>query len=150
MWITHLTLLYIRVPLGACPSGRVKGVKGVKNRVKVFRYNIMKSRFKEICISAKKLTVDLDDILKVAAGEIKIAYILHDKNAVQPHYHIVLDFGENLVEDNVVTDLFKIGKQFICAARVVSWKDYKQYLVHTHDYEYSESEIVANFDISNF
>lgn len=145
-----MTLLYIRVPLGACPSGRVKGVKGVKNRVKVFRYNIMKSRFKEVYISAEKLTVDLDDILKVAAGEIKIAYILHDKNAVQPHYHIVLDFGKNRVDDKVVTDLFKINKQFICTARVASWNEYKRYLTCTHDYKYSENEIVANFDISNF
>ncbi len=110
----------------------------------------MKSRFKEICISAEKLTVDIDEIIKVAAGEIKIAYILHDKNAATPHYHIVLDFGNNRVEDKVVKDLFKIDDKFICTARVVSWTEYKRYLTYTHDYEYSESEIVSNFDLSIF
>lgn len=110
----------------------------------------MKSRFKEIYIPAEKLTVDIDEIIKVAAGEIKIAYILHDKNNVKPHYHIVLDFGNNRVEDKVVTDLFKIDRRFICTARVTSWTNYKRYLTYTHDYEYSAKEIVSNFDLSIF
>lgn len=110
----------------------------------------MKARFVEICISSEKITVDLDDILKVAAGEIKIAYILHDKNAVQSHYHIILDFGKNRVDDKRITDLFKIDKRFICTARVASWNSYKQYLLCTHDYKYLENEIISNFDLSVF
>ncbi len=110
----------------------------------------MKSRFKEICIFAENTTVELDEIIKVAAGEIKIAYILHDKNNAKPHYHIVLDFGNNRVEDKVVSDLFKIDRRFICTARGTSWTDYKRYLTYTHDYEYSANEIVSNFDLSIF
>lgn len=107
----------------------------------------MKSRFKEICISSEKLTVDLDYFLKVAANKIeKWAYIIHDKNAAKPHYHIILDFGKNLVKDEVVTDLLKIDRRYICTRRAASWNEYLRYLLHTHDYEYPATQIVTNLD----
>lgn len=107
----------------------------------------MKSRFKEALICAVCLKVNLNSVLKSAEGEIKIAYILHD-NKVNPHYHIFLDYGENAVENIEVTKLLKVSEKFVLSARGRNWGEIKKYMVHTHNYEYSEADIVSNFDLS--
>ncbi len=110
----------------------------------------MKSSFKEVFIYADSLTVDLSDILKVSSGEIKIAYILHDKSAVFPHYHIFLDFGNNKVDDMFVMKLFNVCNRLVCTCRGKNWIEIKTYMLHTRDNEYSADEIVSNFDLSNY
>ena len=110
----------------------------------------MKSRFKEVCISADCLKIDLNKVIGAVAGEVKIAYILHDKNASLSHYHIFLDYGKNSVENNSVTKLLKVSDKFVLSSRVKNWRDIKNYLIHTRDYEYSLADIVANFDLSTY
>lgn len=68
----------------------------------------MKSHFKEVCISADNLTVDLNETLKSTLSEIKIAFILHDKNGCKPYYHIFLDYGEKRVNDIDVMKLLNV------------------------------------------
>lgn len=108
----------------------------------------MKSHFKEVFISADSLTVDLNEILKSTTGEIKIAFILHDKNDCKPHYHIFLDYGEKRVEDIGVMKLFNVCNRLVVTARGRTWTDIKKYLTHTNTYEYAASEIKSNFDLS--
>lgn len=96
----------------------------------------MKSNFKEVFIYADSLTVDLSDILKVSMGEIKIAYILHDKSVAEPHYHIFLDFGNNKVDDTFVMKLCNVCNRLVCTCRGKNWSEIKMYMLHTRDYDY--------------
>ena len=114
----------------------------------ILRGNNMKSRFKEVFICSTCLRVDLNGVLKSAVGEIKIAYILHDKNPTVPHYHIFFDYGKNSVDNVEVTKLLKVSDKFVLSARGRNWSEIKKYMVHTHNYEYSDSDIVSNFDLS--
>lgn len=108
----------------------------------------MKSRFKEVFIAADNLDIDLDAILKSTVSEIKIAFILHDKNDCRPHYHIFLDYGEKRVDDIDVMKLLNVCKHYVVTARGRTWADIKRYLTHTNTNDYSESDIKANFDLS--
>ncbi len=111
----------------------------------------MKSAFKEVFIKADSLTVDLNEVIKTASRDIKIAYILHDKNVgAESHYHIFLDYGANRVDDNAAMQLLNVCNRCVVSARSKDWTEIKRYMVHTHDYEYSLSDIVANFDLSMY
>ena len=81
----------------------------------------------------------------------KWAYILHDKDKdASPHYHIYLNFGKSGVDSKLVADWF--GLQESQVNRIEGRAtDMLQYLTHSNDsqkhkYQYSPSEVVANFD----
>lgn len=81
----------------------------------------------------------------------KWAYILHDKDQDSfPHYHIYLNFGNSGVDSKIVAEWF--GLQETCVNKIHGRAvDMLQYLTHSNDtqknkYQYSPSEVVANFD----
>ncbi len=81
----------------------------------------------------------------------KWAYILHDKDqGASPHYHIYLNFGNSGVDSKLVAEWF--GLQESQVNKIIGRStDMLQYLTHSNDsqknkYQYSPSEVVANFD----
>lgn len=103
--------------------------------------------FKAVLVYADRLKVDLNHLLKVTAGSIRIAYIFHYKNVHDPHYHIILDFGKD-VSVKVVSCLFNIRDNWIRDLPYNNWNMIKRYL--SRDCDYSKNDIVSNFDLSIF
>ncbi len=81
----------------------------------------------------------------------KYAYILHDKDPdTSPHYHIYLNFGNSGVDSKLVAEWFGLQESQVNRVRGRA-TDMLQYLTHAnpsqkHKYQYSPSEVVANFD----
>ena len=81
----------------------------------------------------------------------KYAYILHDKDPdTSPHYHIYLNFGGSGVDSKLVAEWFGLQESQVNKVRGRA-TDMLQYLTHAqpsqrHKYQYSPSEVIANFD----
>lgn len=81
----------------------------------------------------------------------KWAYILHDKDKDSfPHYHIYLNFGNSGVDSKIVAEWFGLQESQVNRINGRA-TDMLQYLTHSNDsqknkYQYSPSEVVANFD----
>lgn len=115
----------------------------------------------EIVIYKEYLKVDLQKTLKQYSTIKYWAYILHDKDDTDAHYHIYINFDGASVSSDIVAKWFKLaytdkdgkehsGEQFI--ERVKGRRaDILLYLTHANDsqrhkYQYSPDEVVANFD----
>ena len=81
----------------------------------------------------------------------KYAYILHDKDSdTSPHYHIYLNFGSSGVDSKLVAEWFGLQESQVNKVKGRS-TDMLLYLTHgqpsqKHKYQYSPSEVIANFD----
>ena len=81
----------------------------------------------------------------------KYAYILHDKDSdTSPHYHIYVNFGNSGVDSKLVAEWFGLQESQINRIQGRA-TDMLQYLTHSnpsqrHKYQYSPSEVIANFD----
>lgn len=115
----------------------------------------------EIVIYLPHLKVDIQETIKKYKTIKQWAYILHDKDDTNPHYHIYLNFSPSSCDTSMVAKWFKLaytteegeartGEQFI--EKVKGRKtDMLLYLTHGNEsqknkYQYSSSEVVANFD----
>ncbi len=93
---------------------------------------------------------DIQEIIKSRSTIKKWAYILHDKDDTQPHYHIYLNFGNSGVDTKQVAEWF--GLQESCVGKIKGrGVDLLLYLTHSNDsqknkYQYSTNEVISNFD----
>lgn len=118
----------------------------------------------EIVIYQSHLKVDIQKTLKEYKTIKKWAYILHDKDDTDPHYHIYVNFGgKQSVDSALVAKWFKLGytdedgnektgENFIEKVKGRG-SDVLLYLIHGNDtqqykHQYSISEVTANFDFS--
>lgn len=93
---------------------------------------------------------DIQETIKSHKTIKKWAYILHDKDDTAPHYHIYLNFGSSGVDTKEVAGWFGLQESQVSKVqgRAV---DMLLYLTHGNEsqknkYQYSTSEVVANFD----
>ena len=111
----------------------------------------MKCKHYEIESRVEFFSEPIGDILRRYKTIKKYAYILHDKDAdASPHYHIYVNFGKSGVDSKIVAQWF--GVQESCVERIKGRAtDMLLYLTHgqesqKHKYQYSPSEVIANFD----
>lgn len=111
----------------------------------------MKCKHYEIESRVEYFSEPIGDILRRYKTIKKYAYILHDKDAdASPHYHIYVNFGKSGVDSKIVAQWF--GVQESCVERIKGRAtDMLLYLTHgqesqKHKYQYSPSEVIANFD----
>ncbi|HIZ00358.1 MAG TPA: replication protein, partial [Firmicutes bacterium] len=93
---------------------------------------------------------DIQEILKSHTVIKKWAYILHDKDDTAPHYHIYLNFGNSGRDTAQVASWFGLQESQVSRVKGRA-TDMLLYLTHGNDsqknkYQYSPSEVVANFD----
>jgi hypothetical protein len=104
----------------------------------------------EIGILSTSLKFDLSEFLKSFSFIEKWAFILHDRYAPVPHFHIYLDFGNRTVTDNFVAMLFGIDVNLVTNITCSECSILK-YLIHEYNrsssYYYPISSIIANFDV---
>lgn len=93
----------------------------------------------------------IEDIAKIIADHSAIkdwAYILHDKDCVDSHYHIYLNFGANIVDTKEVAKWFGLKDWSVERIRG-SYVGYLLYFVHAFQkqkFQYSLDEVVSSFD----
>ncbi len=93
----------------------------------------------------------IQDVLRRYRTIKKWAYILHDKDKdASPHYHIYINFGKSGVDSKLVAQWFGLQESQVNRIQGRA-TDMLQYLTHSnpsqrHKYQYSPSEVVANFD----
>ena len=109
----------------------------------------MKVRQCEIVCDVEKMNVDVQKTLKEYSTIKQWAYIIHDKDDTRPHYHIYLKF-DYAVEMSIVGGWFGLAENFVNKIKGKK-TDMLLYLTHANDsakhkYQYSPSEVVANFD----
>ena len=121
----------------------------------------MNLRQMEIVIYQDHLKVDIQETVKKYKTIKQWAYILHDKDDTNPHYHIYLNFSPSCCETSMVAKWFDLayktedgeertGEQFI--EKVKGRKtDMLLYLTHGNEsqknkHQYSPDEVIANFD----
>lgn len=111
----------------------------------------MKLKQYEVVTRPEFLTEPIGDIVRRYRTIKKYAYILHDKDAdTAPHYHIYLNFGGSGVKSELVAQWFGLQESQINRIQGRA-TDMLQYLTHSNEsqknkYQYSPSEVVANFD----
>ena len=93
---------------------------------------------------------DIQETIKSHTTIKKWAYILHDKDDTEPHYHIYLNFGNSGVDTKQVAEWFGLQESQVSKVKGRA-TDMLLYLTHGNDsqknkYQYSPSEVVANFD----
>lgn len=93
---------------------------------------------------------DIQETIKSHTTIKKWAYILHDKDDTEPHYHIYLNFGNSGVDTKQVAEWFGLQESQVSKVKGRS-TDMLLYLTHGNDsqknkYQYSPTEVVANFD----
>lgn len=93
---------------------------------------------------------DIQEIIKSHKTIKQWAYILHDKDDTNDHYHIYLNFGTSGVDTKQVGEWF--GLQESQVEKIKGRKvNCLEYLTHSDDkqkykHQYSATEVVANFD----
>ncbi|MBE6630363.1 MAG: hypothetical protein E7624_05885 [Ruminococcaceae bacterium] len=114
----------------------------------------MKLKQYEVVSNVEFFKEPIRDTLKRYRTIKKWAFVLHDKDPDEtPHYHIYLNFGNSGVDSKVVAGWF--GLQESQVSKILGRNtDMFQYLTHSqpsqkHKYQYSPSEVVANFDIES-
>ena len=96
----------------------------------------------------------IQDVLRRYQTIKKWAYILHDKDVdASPHYHIYLNFGSSGVDSKLVAQWFGLQESQVNKIKGRA-TDMLQYLTHSNEsqknkYQYSPSEVVANFDFES-
>ena len=93
---------------------------------------------------------DIQETIKSHTTIKKWAYILHDKDDTEPHYHIYLNFGNSGVDTKQVAEWFGLQESQVSKVKGRA-TDMLLYLTHGNDsqknkYQYSPTEVVANFD----
>ena len=122
---------------------------------------VLNLRHCEIVIFKQYLKVDIQQVCKKYETIKHWAYILHDKDDTEPHYHIYLHFGDSSVKVDLIAKWFHLefvdykgilqnGSNFV---RKVKGRrsDVLLYLIHgndsaRHKYQYSPGEVIANFN----
>lgn len=111
----------------------------------------MKLKQYEIVSRTEYFTEPIGDILRRYKTIKKYAYILHDKDAdTSPHYHIYVNFGKSGVDSKIVAQWFGVQESQVERIKGRA-TDMLLYLTHGQEsqknkYQYSPSEVVANFD----
>ena len=114
----------------------------------------MKLRQYEVTSRVEFFKEPIQDIIKRYKSIKKWAYILHDKDKdTSPHYHIYLNFGNTGCESKLVAEWFGLQESQVNKIMGRS-TDMLQYLTHSqpsqkNKYQYSPSEVVANFDFES-
>ena len=93
---------------------------------------------------------DIQEIIKSHTVIKKWAYILHDSDDTEPHYHIYLNFGKSGVETKQIASWFGLGEQYVERIKGRG-ADALLYLIHGNEsqqykHQYSPTEVKANFD----
>ena len=113
-------------------------------------YN-MKLKQYEVESRVEFFSEPIGDIVRRYRTIKKYAYILHDKDPdTSPHYHIYLNFGNSGVDSKLVAEWFGLQESQVNRVKGRA-TDMLQYLTHANPsqknkYQYSPSEVVANFD----
>lgn len=111
----------------------------------------MKLKQYEIVSQASYFKEPIGDILRRYKTIKKYAYILHDKDKdTTPHYHIYVNFGKSGVDSKIVAQWFGVQEPQIERIKGRA-TDMLLYLTHgqpsqKNKYQYSPSEVIANFD----
>ena len=114
----------------------------------------MKLKQYEVASRVEYFKEPIQDILRRYRTIKKWAYILHDKDSdSSPHYHIYINFGNSGVESQMVAEWFGLQESQVNKIQGRA-TDMLQYLTHSNDsqknkYQYSPSEVVANFDFES-
>lgn len=107
----------------------------------------------ELYTKPEYLKVDIQETCKNYSTIKYWAYILHDKDDTDPHYHIYLNFDKSSVKISQACAWF--GLPFNMANTIKGRKDdMLLYLIHgndssRHKYQYDPSEVHANFDFTS-
>ena len=113
----------------------------------------MRKKHCEVVSNVSHLKVDIQAVIRSKKSIKQWAYILHDKDDTEPHYHIYLNFGKTSVEFADVGTWFGLDENFV--NKVEGRKvDMLMYLTHAnpgqeHKYQYSPKEVIANFDFES-
>ena len=113
----------------------------------------MRKKHCEVVSNVSHLKVDIQAVIRSKKSIKQWAYILHDKDDTEPHYHIYLNFGKTSVEFADVASWFGLDENFV--NKVEGRKvDMLMYLTHSnagqeHKYQYSPKEVIANFDFES-
>ena len=105
----------------------------------------------EIVCNVDKMPVDVQETIKKYKTIKEWAYIIHDKDDTNPHYHIYLNFGAGTLDTKIVAGWFGLEDNFV--NKINGRKtDMLMYLTHSNDsakhkHQYDPSEVVANFDL---
>lgn len=110
----------------------------------------MKLKQYEVTSRVEFFSEPIGDIVRRYRTIKKYAYILHDKDDTAPHYHIYLNFGSSGVDSKIVAQWFGLQESQVNRIQGRA-TDMLQYLTHSNDsqknkYQYSPSEVIANFD----
>lgn len=93
------------------------------------------------------LTKDNDRVIRIVKRYPKFAYICHDRDKGETHYHYYVEFPNPRSLDSVAREL-KIPSHMI--EQVYNKKGILQYLTHQNESDkehYDKSEVVSNFDL---
>ena len=101
----------------------------------------------------EKNNIDIQAVIRNYQSIKKWAYILHDKDDTEPHYHIYLNFGGTNVKFEEVASWFKVEPNFVSKIKGRA-TDALLYLTHgqpdqKNKHQYSPSEVTANFDFES-
>ena len=113
----------------------------------------MRKKHCEVVTNVSHLKVDIQAVIRSKKSIKQWAYILHDKDDTEPHYHIYLNFGKTSVEFSDVATWFGLDEQFV--NKVEGRKvDMLMYLTHAnpgqeHKFQYSPKDVIANFDFES-
>ena len=113
----------------------------------------MRKKHCEVVSNVSHLNVDIQSVIRSKKSIKQWAYILHDKDDTEPHYHIYLNFGKTSVEFSDVGSWFGLDENFV--NKVEGRKvDMLMYLTHAntgqeHKHQYSPKEVIANFDFES-
>lgn len=113
----------------------------------------MRKKHCEVVSNVSHLNVDIQGVIRSKKSIKQWAYILHDKDDTEPHYHIYLNFGKTSVEFSDVGSWFGLDENFV--NKVEGRKvDMLMYLTHgnagqEHKHQYSPKEVIANFDFES-
>ena len=113
----------------------------------------MRKKHCEVVSNVSHLKVDIQSVIRSKKSIKQWAYILHDKDDTEPHYHIYLNFGKTSVEFSDVASWFGLDENFV--NKVEGRKvDMLMYLTHAnagqeHKHQYSPKEVIANFDFES-
>lgn len=80
----------------------------------------------------------------------RYAYILHDNDVANPHWHVVINAPDNNAKITTIAKWFKVPENFVSVVRGRNGLiDMCEYLTHENEPEkhrYDDSEVKANFD----
>ena len=110
----------------------------------------MKCKHYEIVTRPEFLKEKVGDIIRRYSTIKRYAYILHDKDDAEPHYHIYINFGKSGVESKLVAEWFGLQESQINRVKG-RMTDMLQYLTHSqpsqqNKHQYSPDEVISNFD----